>query len=107
MSGPQAWSAYYSSGTALNLLLSVLLVRNSTKFAPFGCRKSLKQLYFRLPGEPLPVFCVATVRLPTRIDSKRGGSAMWLTLFAVVTALAVGFALGALVLENAEEKAPS
>jgi hypothetical protein len=47
------------------------------------------------------------VRLPTRIISKRGGSAMWLTLFAVVTALAVGFALGALVLENAEEKAPS
>jgi hypothetical protein len=67
----------------------------------------LRQSYFRLPQEPFPIFCVAMVRLPTRIISKRGGSAMWLTLFAVVTALAVGFALGALVLENAEEKAPS
>jgi hypothetical protein len=32
---------------------------------------------------------------------------MWLSLFVVVTALAIGFALGALVLEDAEEKAPS
>jgi hypothetical protein len=32
---------------------------------------------------------------------------MWLSLFVVVTALAIGFALGALVLEDSEEKAPS
>jgi hypothetical protein len=32
---------------------------------------------------------------------------MWLLLFIVVTALAIGFALGAVVLENHEEKAPS
>ncbi len=32
---------------------------------------------------------------------------MWLTLFGIVTTLAIGFALGALVLEDAEEKARS
>ena len=93
--------AHSICGTALNLISGTALN------LPLRLRSPSRQSYFPLRKEPLPVFCVGLSRLPTCSISKRGGFAMWLTLFAVVAALAIGFALGALFVEEAEEKAPS
>jgi hypothetical protein len=38
-----------------------------------------------------------------RLPRKRGGTAMWISLFSVVTAIALAFALAAVVLESFEE----
>jgi hypothetical protein len=42
-----------------------------------------------------------------RHKRKRGGSTMWLSLFSIVTGIALGLGVGAVVLESQEENVRS
>jgi hypothetical protein len=43
---------------------------------------------------------------PARFGRHRGGTAMWISLFSIVTAISISLAVGAIILEGQEARKP-